>query len=234
MSTAVIAGHPPAAHTRDHRSVLAAAEKRLLVWIAGRLPRCINADHLTALGVVGTAGAGLAFAAARSTPWALAAVPLFLTINWFGDSLDGTVARVRNQQRPRYGFYVDHVVDLVNAVSLFGGLAASGLMQPVLALSLLVAYVLLCAESFLATHTVGIFRLSFSGVGPTELRILLAVGALVAMGRPTVVPFGWGPMALFDVGATVAIAGMAVAFFVSAFRNGRRLYREEPLTAGPR
>ena len=123
-----------------------------------------------------------------------------LAINWFGDSLDGTVARVRHQQRPRYGYYVDHVVDRRQRRPLFGGLAASGLMQPVLALVLLVAYVLLCAESFLATHAVGVFRLSFSGVRPTELRILLAVGALVAIGRPTVTPFGWGPFALFDMG----------------------------------
>jgi archaetidylinositol phosphate synthase len=234
MSTATVAGARPTGHVRDHHSVLAAAEKRLLVWIAHRMPRRINADHLTALGVFGTAGAGLAFAMARWTPWTLAAVPVCLAINWFGDSLDGTIARVRHQQRPRYGFYVDHVVDLVNAVSLFGGLAASGLMQPVLALVLLVAYVLLCAESFLATHAVGVFRLSFSGVGPTELRILLAAGALVAIGRPTVTPFGWGPFALFDVGAAIAAIGMAGAFLISAFRNGRQLYREEPLMASDR
>jgi len=234
MSTATVAGARPTGHVRDHHSVLAAAEKRLLVWIAHRLPRRINADHLTALGVVGTAGAGLAFAMARWTPWTLATVPVCLTINWFGDSLDGTIARVRNQQRPRYGFYVDHVVDLVNAVSLFGGLAASGLIQPLLALMLLVAYVLLCAESFLATHAVGVFRLSFSGVGPTELRILLAAGALVAIGRPIVTPFGWGPFALFDVGAAIAAIGMAGAFLISAFRNGRQLYREEPLITSER
>jgi phosphatidylglycerophosphate synthase len=228
MSTAVAAAGRPAAHVREHRSLLAAAEKRLLVWIAQRLPLAITADHLTALGVVGTAGAGLAFAAARWTPWALTAVPLFLAINWFGDSLDGTVARVRNQQRPRYGFYVDHVVDLVNAVCLFGGLAASGLIAPELGLWLLVVYVLLCAESFLATHAVGVFRLSFSGMGPTELRLLLSLGALVAIARPSVTPFGWGPFALFDVGGAVAIAGMAAAFLISALRNGRQLYREEP------
>ena len=233
MSSAVVAGAGPASHIREHRSLLAAAEKRLLVWIAQRLPLAITADHLTALGVVGTAGAGLAFAAARWTPWALAAVPLCLAINWFGDSLDGTVARVRSQQRPRYGFYVDHVVDLVNAACLFGGLAASGLMAPVLALWLLVVYVLLCAESFLATHAVGVFRLSFSGVGPTELRLLLSVGALAAIARPNVTPFGWGPFALFDVGGAVAIAGMAAAFLVSALRNGRHLYREEPRGAAP-
>ncbi len=233
MSETVTAaiGRSPTSHVREHRSVLAAAEKRLLVWIAHRLPLGVNADHLTILGVVGTAGAGLAFAAARSTPWVLLAVPIFLAINWFGDSLDGTVARVRNQQRPRYGFYVDHVVDLVNATCLFGGLAASGLMQPVLGMGLLVTYVLLCAESFLAAHAVGVFRLSFSGIGPTELRILLAIGALVAIARPMVRPFGWGPFALFDISALVAIAGMFAAFLISAFGNGRQLYREEPLTA---
>jgi archaetidylinositol phosphate synthase len=229
MSTVVVACTRPAAHAREHRSLLAAAEKRLLVWIAHRLPLFINADHLTALGVVGTAGAGLAFAAAGWTPWALVAVPIFLAVNWFGDSLDGTVARVRNQQRPRYGFYVDHVVDLMNAVSLFGGLTASGLMQPVLALWLLVAYVLLCAESFLATHAVGVFRLSFSGVGPTELRILLSIGALAAIWRPMIAPLGWGPFALFDVCGTVALVGMMAVFLISAVRNGQQLYREEPL-----
>ena len=231
MSTVVAAAGRPAVHIREHRSMLAAAEKRLLVWMAHRLPPAITADHLTSLGVVGTAGAGLTFAAARWTPWALTAVPLFLAINWFGDSLDGTVARVRDQQRPRYGFYVDHVVDLVNAVCVFGGLAASGLMAPALALWLLVVYVLLCAESFLATHAVGVFRLSFSGVGPTELRLVLSVGALVAIARPMVTPFGWGPFALFDVGGAVAIPGMAAAFLISAIRNGRQLYREEPLGA---
>jgi phosphatidylglycerophosphate synthase len=232
MSITVMApdGYAPASHVREHRSLLAAAEKRLLIWIARRLPASINADHLTMLGIVGAAGAGVAFAAAGWTPLALVAVPLFLALNWFGDSLDGTVARVRGQQRPRYGFYVDHVVDLVNATCLFGGLAASGLMHPLLGMGLLVAYVLLCAESFLATHTVGVFRLSFSGIGPTELRILLSIGALVAITRPTVKPFGWGPFAFFDVGGLLAIVGMSGAFLISAFRNGRRLYREEPLT----
>jgi phosphatidylglycerophosphate synthase len=232
LMSSVRVASPPGVHTREHRSLLADAEKRLLVRIAHRLPHAINADHLTALGTAGTAGAGLAFAAARWSPWALAAVPVMLAVNWFGDSLDGTVARVRGHQRPRYGFYVDHVVDLVNASLLFGGLAGSTLMQPELALALLVAYLLLCAESFLATHAIGVFRLSFSGVGPTELRIHLSIGALAAVARPAVAPFGWGPFALFDVGGVVAIAGMIGAFLISAFRNGRQLYRLEPLQRG--
>ena len=171
---------------------LAEAEKRLLVWLAHRLPRRLNADHLTAVGAFGTMAAGAAFAAAAWDRRALWLVPLMLAVNWFGDSLDGTVARVRGHQRPRYGYYVDHAVDLVNATALFTGMAFSGLMDPRLGLALLLGYVLLCAESFLATHAVGVFRISFSGIGPTELRILLSIGAVAAIFRPIVTPFGFG------------------------------------------
>jgi archaetidylinositol phosphate synthase len=237
MSTAVSAATargPAGVHTREHGSLLAAAEKRLLVWIASRLPSWINSDHLTAVGTIAMVGAGAAFVATPRWPSALATIPLFLAINWFGDSLDGTVARVRNHQRPRYGFYLDHVVDLLNSTLLFGGMACSGLLEPALALGLLVAYLLLCAESFLATHAVGIFRLSFGGFGPTELRILLSAGALVAMTRPVVSPFGFGPVRLFDLGAAIAIAGMGVVFILSAYRNARELYLAEPLPRSER
>lgn len=216
-------------HTRVHTSLLAAAEKRLLVRIASRLSRRVNPDHLTALGALAMAGAAAAFAAARLTPWMLALVPVFLAVNWFGDSLDGTVARVRNQQRPRYGFYLDHVVDIVNATLLFAGMSLSGLITPWIAAALLVGYLLLCAESFLATHTLGVFRISFSGFGPTELRILLALGAIVAIGKPMVSPFGLGPFLLFDAGGVIGATGMFAAFLISAARNTRALYAAEPL-----
>ena len=220
---------PHATHVREHGSVLANAEKRLLVWLAHRLPRRVNSDHLTALGALGTIAAGAAFAAAAWDRRALLLVPVMLAVNWFGDSLDGTVARVRGHQRPRYGYYLDHAVDLVNATALFAGMAFSGLMDPRLGLALLVGYVTLCAESFLATHAVGVFRISFSGVGPTELRILLSIGALAAIARPVVAPFGLGPVALFDLGGAISVAGMAIAFGVSTWRNAGVLYRAEPL-----
>jgi archaetidylinositol phosphate synthase len=216
-------------HVREHRSVLAAAEKRVLVWIAERLPSAVSPDHLTMLGAIAMFGAGAAFAATPISRWALALVPIFLAINWFGDSLDGTVARVRNQQRPRYGFYVDHVVDIANATMLFAGMALSGVASPWVAVALLVAYLLLCAESFLATHTLGVFRLSFSGFGPTELRIVLGIGSLVAIYRPVVQPFGFGEFRLFDVGGLVATIAMAIVFLISAARNTRTLYLAERL-----
>lgn len=230
---AAVAGGP-GVHRREHTSVLAAAEKRLLVWIAHRLPLAVNADHLTALGAVAIVGVAVSFAAAPYSRWALLGVPLFLAANWFGDSLDGTVARVRNQQRPRYGFYVDHVVDIANATILFGGLAMSGLASPWIAAALLVGYLLLCAESFLATHALGVFKISFLGFGPTELRILLSVGAVVAIWRPVVRPFGLGDQPLFDVGGLIGAVGMLVVFVISAVRNARILYRAEPLKGGAR
>jgi archaetidylinositol phosphate synthase len=220
---------PACHHVREHTSLLAAAERRALHWIARRLPSRVNSDHLSALGLMSMVAAGFAFAAFRWTPWASAVVILALAANWFGDSLDGTVARVRGQQRPRYGFYVDHVIDLAGTTFLLAGLACSGLMHPLVALTLLAAYLLVSAETYLATHAAGVFRMSFGGVGPTELRILLALGAVKASGGAFVALGGIGAVRLFDLGGIVAISGLAVIFVVSAFRNIRALYHAEPL-----
>ena len=219
---------PAAHHVREHHSVLAAAEKRALVWIAERLPRFLNSDHLSVLGLVSMLAAGMAFAAFRLTPWASAALILCLAANWFGDSLDGTVARVRGHQRPRYGFYVDHVIDLAGSTFLLAGLACSGLMNPLLAAALLTTYLLVSAESYLATHAAGVFRMSFLGFGPTELRIVLAIGAVRAAVSPLVALGAHGPYRLFDVGGVVAVAGLVLAFVAAAIRNTHALYLAEP------
>src|SRR3954454_14964552 len=161
-------------HTREHRSLLASVEKRLLIAIAGRLPRWLSSDHLTILGLTSMPAAAFAFACLGSARWAPAAATVALAVNWFGDSLDGTLARVRQRQRPRYGYYVDHVIDLAGTAALLAGMGASGVMEPAIAVAVLAAYLLVSAEIYLATHTIGIFRLSFGGVGPTELRIVVA------------------------------------------------------------
>ena len=217
-------------HTREHKSLLAESERRLLVAVARRLPSSINSDHLTLIGLVSMPIAGVAFAQIADAPWSAALFVLALTANWFGDSLDGTVARVRHQQRPRYGYYVDHVIDLVGTAALFAGIGASGLMHPSIAIAVVAAYFLVAAESYLTTHAAGVFRVSFAGFGPTELRILLAIGAIVAVNKPWVDIAGHQAR-LFDVGGLVAIAGMIVAFAVSSIRNMRALYRAEPLPA---
>lgn len=217
-----------ATHVRQHNSILAAAEKRALIWIATRLPRWINSDHLSALGLASMAGAGAAFWLAGTDPIAGAAlVVLCLLLNWFGDSLDGTLARVRNQQRPRYGYYVDHVIDLAGTAMLFAGLAASGYMSPVIAVLVVAAYFLVSAETYLATHARGIFNMAFLGVGPTELRILLAAGALALVRTPVVDPFELGPVRLWDLGGVIGAIGMIGAFVMASGRNARALYLEE-------
>src|SRR5678816_1390804 len=127
-------------------SALAGVEKRTLVWIAERLPRWLNSDHLTGLALAAMACCGLSYWLARVAPIGLLLVVVGLAVNWFGDSLDGTVARVRGQQRPRYGFYVDHVIDCFGATFLFGGMALSGYMNSWIAIGILIAYILLCAE----------------------------------------------------------------------------------------
>ena len=219
-------------HVRVHKSVLAAAEKRTLIYIAERLPRAVNSDHLSAVGLAAMLGAGLSFAAFPVSPaWAALGVVAFLVANWFGDSLDGTVARVRQQQRPRYGFYVDHVIDLAGSAFLLSGLACSGLMSPLIAASLLCAYLLVSAETYLATHASGVFRMSFMGFGPTELRILIAVGAIKAAMAPHVDVPALGVMRLFDIGGLIGAAGLIVACVAAAVRNTRALYLAEPLPA---
>jgi archaetidylinositol phosphate synthase len=210
---------------REHTSVLAESEKRLLIRMAGGLPRWVNSDHLTSLGAVAMAGVGACFWAGGGALFLV--IPL-LALNWFGDSLDGTLARVRNQQRPRYGYYVDHVLDAVGFACLFGGLMLGRHMSLILGFAFLAAYYLLVVEISLATHARGTFKLAFLKIGPTELRILLAMGTLQLM-RSDVVSILGHKWLLFDVGGTVAIAGFLVAFVVGAVKNGVALYNEERL-----
>jgi len=212
---------------REHTSVLAESEKRLLVRMAGRLPAWVNSDHLTALGAIAMFGVGACFWAGGTALWLV--IPL-LAVNWFGDSLDGTLARVRNRQRPRYGYYVDHVLDAIGFAALFGGLMLGGHMSLTMGLAFLAAYYLLVVEISLATHARGTFKLAFLKIGPTELRILLAMGTLQLM-RSDLVSIAGHKWLLFDAGGAVAIAGFLIAFVAGAVRNGVALYNEERLPA---
>ncbi len=213
---------------REHRSLLAYLEKKLLIWMAERMPRWVNSDHLTAIGFVALIGIAAAYYWARSSKAGFALASALFVVNWFGDSLDGTLARVRNQQRPRYGFYIDHVLDTVGSVFVFGGLALSGYMSERVALALLVAWLLMSVEVYLATYTLGTFHLSFAAFGPTEFRLLMIAGNIAVLWRPVVTVFGARHL-LFDVGGVIGAAGMLLAFVWSAVRHGAELYRAETL-----
>lgn len=211
---------------RVQQSLLAPLERRCLKWLAERMPSWTTPDQLTVLGFATMLFAGAFYALAAQNPAALFAANVCLVLNWFGDSLDGTLARVRNRQRPRYGFYVDHVVDTFSALFLIGGLALSGLMSPWAAAGLLIAFYMLSINSYLATYTLGTFRLSFWKFSPTEIRVLLAAGNTLVFFRPTV--FG-GRWLFFDVAAGAAAVIMVAALLFSIARNTIALYRLERL-----
>ena len=215
---------------RGNTGMLAGVEKRALIWIAGRLPAAVGSDHLTALALFAMMMVGASFALSSRLPVMLWWVVFWLAVNWFGDSLDGTVARVRQQLRPRYGFYIDHIFDSFGALFVLGGLALSGQMAPLIASAVLIAYFLLSIEIYLATYCVGRFEMSHWGLGPTELRIVLAIGSLMLFVKPVVTIAGVH-LRLFDAGGMVAAAGMMFTAIVAMIRHIRTLYRAEPLVA---
>jgi archaetidylinositol phosphate synthase len=213
---------------RIQRSLLADVENNALLWLAQRTPARINSDHLTGLALAAMLVAGLAYWWSRWNSWGLAVVVLCLALNWLGDSLDGTLARYRNRQRPRYGFYVDHISDAFGLLFLLTGLALSGFMSWLVAAGLLVAYLMLLLEVCIATYTLGSFQISFFKFSPTELRIVLAIGTLALWRNPQVTVAGHR-FVLFDFGGVIAVAGMLVILLISVVRNTAKLYREESL-----
>jgi phosphatidylglycerophosphate synthase len=213
---------------RVHKALTADIEKRVLVWMAVRTPRFVNSDHLTALGFLAQVFAGAAYALSARDWRALWLVNFFVVLNWLGDSLDGTLARVRDQQRPRYGFYVDHVADTFGALALMGGLALSGYVHWQIAAGLLVGFYVLSIESFLATYTMGHFHVSHGIFGPTEIRLLLIVGNIALMVHPYAFILG-RTFLLFDIAGAIAIVVMLAMVVDTACRHIAVLYREEKL-----
>jgi phosphatidylglycerophosphate synthase len=196
--------------------------------MAEHAPRWVSSDQLTVLGLCAQIGAGVCYGLSRYDRRALLLVILCIALNWLGDSLDGTLARVRRQQRPRYGFYVDHMVDVFGSVALMTGLACSGMLHWQTAIAMLVAFMILSSESYLATYTLSCFELSQGFFGPTEIRILLIIGNLALLRSPYATVFGHR-MLLFDLGGAIGVIGMLATAIVVTMRHTAELYRQEPL-----
>jgi archaetidylinositol phosphate synthase len=211
---------------RSQTSLLAPLEQVCLKWLAQHMPAWVMPDHLTLLGLAAMLVAGICYALAAWWPPFLLIANIWLAVNWFGDSLDGTLARFRNKQRPRYGFYVDHIADAFGTLFIMCGLALSGYMSWVVALAALVAYSLMSINVYLATYTIGTFKLSFCKFSPTELRILLAVGNTVALFHPTTRVMGAIHL-FYDVAAVIATVLVVLITVGSVARNTVTLYRAE-------
>lgn len=214
---------------RVNQALTASIERRALQWMAQHVPSCVSSDALTILGLSAQIGAGICYAFLRDHRYILLLACLCLVLNWFGDSMDGTLARIRKQERPRYGFYVDHMMDVFGSIALIVGLAYSGLLHWQTAVAMLLAFLVLSSETYLATYTLSTFQLSHGVFGPTEIRILLIVGNLVVLRSPYSTVLGHR-LLLFDIGGTVATACMFLLTVSVTARHTLQLYRQEPLS----
>jgi phosphatidylglycerophosphate synthase len=218
-----------ASATREPNFLLARAEKRALRAIARRLPRWLLPDDLTALGVVSAVAIFAAYALSNeSDAWLWVASGL-LVVHWFGDSLDGTLARVRGIERPRYGYYLDHLVDAISTALIGIGLGLSPYMLLSVGTLIVVGYLVLSINVYLEAHTLGRFSIGYGFVGPTEMRLLLiALNTALALGGGlSFSVFGLGLSAL-DIAGVVIAAVMLALLVGRAWRNLRELAREEP------
>ncbi len=160
---------------RVQTSFLSRIERRALDWIIPKLPEWMGPDLLTFIGLFAMAAVGVFYCLASVNEFFLIGASVGLVLNWFGDSLDGGVARYRKKQRPKYGYYLDHLVDTFGTSFLLFGLAYSGLVTRPLCFIFLVIYLIMCINTYLATQATGVFKISFAGFSPTEGRVLLII-----------------------------------------------------------
>jgi archaetidylinositol phosphate synthase len=206
---------------RSKQFMLAVPEARVLDWIARRLPRVVKPDHLTALGVLASLGIATAYVLSNGDEAWLWAASALLVVHWLGDSLDGTLARVRKAERPRYGYYLDHLVDAFATAAIGIGLGLSPHMLLAVGLAIVVAYLILSINTYLETQAFGVFTLGYGRLGPTEARVLLiGVNTLLALGV-----IGNGLLDVLGIGLAAA---MIAALIGRAGRNLKRLAELEP------
>jgi len=213
--------------TRELRFLLAEPERRILRALARHIPRSIRPNHLTALGTLGAVGTGCAYALSARDPSWLWVASLLLGVNWLGDSLDGTLARVRQVERPRYGYYLDHIVDAFSTAVIGVGLGLSPYVDFGVAMGLVLVYLVLSINVYLESTVFGVFRLAYGRIGPTEVRLLLVlVNTVLALAATRTWPVSLETMA--NRGLVVVLVAM-VAMMVGRFaRNLAHLAKLEP------
>src|SRR3954451_6510831 len=210
---------------REKTFLLSPAEGRLLNWLAERMPARVMPDHMTILGVLAALGIGAAYwLSGRDPAWLWVASGL-LVVHWLGDSLDGTLARVRHIERPKYGYYLDHLVDAGATIAIGAGLGLSPYLALSTALVVVIAYLALSINTYLETQVFGVFSLGYGRFGPTEARVGLIALNLALLAGAT---FQVGGQGLIDLVGLGAAGLMLAALGVRAARNLRVLAAREP------
>jgi archaetidylinositol phosphate synthase len=214
---------------REPNFLLARAERRFLPWLAGKLPRWILPDDMTALGVAAALGVCAAYQLTNEGRGWLWVASALLIVQWIGDSLDGTLARVRRIQRPKYGYYLDHLVDAVATAAIGIGLGLSPYMLLSVGTLIVVAYLILSINVYLESYAFGRFSLGYGYLGPTEIRvILIALNTALALGLGLDFNLVELNLTVFDLIGLGIAAAMIVLLTTRALKNLRELAHEEP------
>lgn len=222
---------------RIQTSFLNAAEKKILVWLAVRQPKWMTSDILTLIGTVGSLIAAAGYVLSARNISFLWLSSLGFVINWYGDSLDGTLARVRNRQRPVYGYYIDHTVDCISEILIFTGIGLSGLMHFGLAMLILALYLMLTINVSINAHLKKEFKLTYAKMGPTEFRLIaILVNTLFATVKPlsefsrTYELFGRDIVfKTFDYAGVAVLVILSVIYLVTIFKDAAEYARRDPM-----
>ena len=221
---------------RVQTSILNAPEKKILNWLAARQPDWVTSDMLTAIGSVGALMIGTGYALSGVNINFLWLSTLGLFVNWYGDSLDGTLARYRNAQRPKYGFFIDHMVDCFNEVAMFVGFGLSPFVKFNLGLMVLACYFMISIYVYISAHLKGEFKLTYAKCGPTEIRFIAVIVNTGLLFVPAVRQFALDitlfghdiSLSLFDIVAIVLVVGMLLLIFINFIKDAKQYAKLEP------
>ena len=211
-------------HKRINDILLGPLERPALRWLAARMPRWVNPDILTGVGLLGSVVIFFSYWLTSITVHFLWLASLGLVINWFGDSLDGTLARFRKIERPKYGFFIDHTVDVVSTLLVVFGLGLSPYVRFDIACLALIGYLVMSIFVYVRMCVEGLFKISYGRFGPTEVRLIVIIANTIIyfLGNPTVaLPFG--PLSIYDMIAAIVAIVLTVIFFVSTINQAREL-----------
>lgn len=224
----------PPSFTRVQDNILARRERQLLNWLCARMPPVVTPDRLTWLGVLGAVAVFSGYAASNLDPIFLWFATLGFILHWFGDSLDGSLARYRQIERPRYGYFLDHSIDALCNLAIMTGAGLTPYIRLDAAYFALLGYFLLCMYVFLFNHVGKSFRLSFLALGPTELRVsLIAINGWMYFAGEEKIVIGPEIFSPYDLVLCGAGAVFVLLFAVNVFETARRLRSEDSPPRSP-
>jgi archaetidylinositol phosphate synthase len=215
-------------HERINDIFLGPIERPLIAWLVARMPSWVLPDHLTITGLFGSFIVAAGYILSNQNPAFLWLATFGFIVNWFGDSLDGNLARYRKIERPRYGFFIDHTLDTLSEAIIMLSLGLSPYVNFDVATIMLITYLMMSVLVYISTYVRGVFRISYSKLGPTEARaIAIGVNTGIFFGGNPVVSLSFGTFSVFDF-VLMFLAGLVTVIFIyQIIKQGRELSNEE-------